>query len=241
MSTREKLLEGLGRLRALELELRGLLALDQDFGAPGAAEAPPAAPGPRLVVCVDAGHGGSDPGAVAADGLTEKVLVLEYAHELRLVLQARGHRVVMTRVADAFVPLANRAQLADREGADVLVSLHANSADSKLANGAWVIHDDTTRPGPAGGIALATAVFQAMSRVPGMADVDTAAEVFPDRSPPVGGRNLAVLSTQHAVAILVELGFLTNEDDLRELKAPGARAALCSAIADGLETWAAAR
>lgn len=209
--------------------------------APGAAQPPVRPAAERLVVCVDPGHGGKDPGAVAADGLTEKALVLEYGHQLKLELERRGHRVVMTRTGDAFVPLANRALLADQEDAQVLVSLHANAADSKLANGAWVIHDDTTRPGPTGGTALASAVFRAMAKVPGVADADAAAEVFPDRSPQVGGRNLAVLSTQRAVAILVELGFLTNEDDLRELRDSGRRRALCAAIVQGLEDWAAAR
>lgn len=193
-----------------------------------------------LHVCVDPGHGGQDPGAVAADGTKEKDVVLRYSEALQRELTRRGHRATMTRTGDTYPGLAERARKADEVGADALVSMHANAADSKLANGAWVIYDDATAPGPKGGRALAEAIFQGMAKVPGVADTDAAVEVFPDRSPQVGNRNLAVLSTQRAVAVLVELGFLTNEEDLRQLQVVGTVEAVCRGIADGLEAWAAA-
>ena len=239
MTAAERVRRALASLQDTEAELRALL-LELERPAPPAPAQPPRRPG--LHVCVDPGHGGTDSGAVAADGSTEKALVLIYGEELQATLTRRGHRVTMTRTVDAFVPLANRARKADEVGADVLVSLHANAADSKLSNGAWVIYDDTTKAGPGGGQALALELFKAMAEAsPGVVDVDAAVEVFADRTPWVGGRNLAVLSTQRAVAVLVELGFMTNEDDLRALKVADTRLAICNAIVDGLEAWAAAR
>lgn len=203
-------------------------------------DAPPPAEARTLAVCVDAGHGGRDSGAVGVGAVLEKNVALEYARELRTVLQRRNHRVALTRMTDEYVELAERVKIADDARADVMVSLHANAADSKLANGAWVIYDDKTDVGPAGGKALAEAIFKSMAKVLGVTDADADLEVFPDRSSAVGGRNLAVLNTK-APAVLVELGFMTNEEDLAQLQNMSARAAICGAIADGIEAWAAGR
>lgn len=198
---------------------------------------PPSPPPPPVfprqpIVCVDPGHGGNDPGAVGAQGETEKALVLAYGLELRTALARRGVKVVMTREADVFIPLGSRADISNNARADAFVSVHANAAASKLANGAWVIHDDMTTQ--QAGVNLANKVFTRMAAVPEIMDADVAREVFPDRSPWVGGRNLAVVSQTACPAILVELGFMTNEDDLRQLEKPDQRARVVEAIAEGV-------
>lgn len=194
-----------------------------------------------ILVCVDPGHGGHDSGAVSASGHTEKDLALVYAQDFRAALLAAGHRVRMTRDKDVFIPLAERSAISNRENADCFVSLHLNAADSKLANGAWVIHDDNSGSGPGSGKALATAIFRRLATVPGVLDTDDAAEVFPDDSPPVGNRDLAVLGGTRAPAVLVELGFLTNEDDFKALSTAGIRVAVVRAITAGVQDWLAAR
>lgn len=221
----------------LRTHLTAALAL---LDAPEPAAAAPPAPAPAAAavrparICVDAGHGGHDPGAVAG-AHREKDLALAYALELENELLRRGHQIRSTRTTDVFVPLAMRAQHANAFEADCFVSLHANAADSKLANGAWVIHDDAA--GPAGGVALARHVFAELAKVQGVVDADATVEVFPDASPQVGGRQLAVLSQTRMPAILVELGFMTNEEDLRALEAPATLRAVVLAIADGIEAW----
>ena len=216
---------------AIRTHLTAALAL---LDAPEVPASPTPAPAKAARICVDAGHGGHDPGAVAGVS-KEKDLALAYALELRNELVRRGHHVITTRTADVFVELAQRAATANTAGADCFVSIHANAADSKLANGAWVIHDDSA--GAAGGVALAQRVFDRLAAVPGIADADAAREVFPDASPQVGGRQLAVLSQTKMPAILVELGFLTNEEDLGALREASTRAKVVGAIADGVEDW----
>lgn len=86
----------------------------------------------RPLVLIDAGHGGHDPGAVGA-GIAEKDIVLALARSLRDELIAQGGiRVAMTRKGDSFLALDERFQLARRLGADLFVSIHADSAGERV-------------------------------------------------------------------------------------------------------------
>src|SRR6185369_9940510 len=77
----------------------------------------------------DAGHGGHDPGTLGRGGLQEKDLVLDVAVRLqRLVRDELGAEVVMTRSTDVFVPLEERTAIANAQGADLFLSIHANSS-----------------------------------------------------------------------------------------------------------------
>jgi len=84
--------------------------------------------GARKIV-IDAGHGGHDPGTLGRGGLQEKDLVLDVALRLqRLVREELGAEVVMTRSTDVFVPLEERTAVANAQGADLFLSIHANSS-----------------------------------------------------------------------------------------------------------------
>jgi N-acetylmuramoyl-L-alanine amidase len=86
-------------------------------------------------VVIDAGHGGHDPGA-QANGVTEAELVLDVAQRLaRLLQKLPGVEVVMTRDTDVFIPLEERTAIANREGADLFLSIHANAARNVKARG----------------------------------------------------------------------------------------------------------
>jgi N-acetylmuramoyl-L-alanine amidase len=77
---------------------------------------------------IDAGHGGHDPGA-QANGIDEAELVLDVALRLEALLKAQpGLDVVLTRRTDEFIPLQERTAIANREGADLFLSIHANAA-----------------------------------------------------------------------------------------------------------------
>ena len=188
-------------------------------------------------VCIDPGHGGRFPGAVV-DGVRESAVVLDYARTLRAELNRRGHGVVLTRETDDALAhdlgddLARRATVANAFGSDAFLSLHCN-ASSGPARGAWIIH----AAGSARGERLARAIFAEFTRIPGMTDADPEAEVYPDRTPWVGGRSLAVLNRTRAPAVLVELGFLTHAGDRRRLLECDTRAVVAGAIADGLAAW----
>jgi N-acetylmuramoyl-L-alanine amidase len=86
-------------------------------------------------IVIDAGHGGHDPGA-RANGLSEAELVLDVAQRLAKLLQKQpGVEVVLTRDRDVFIPLEERTAIANREGADLFLSIHANAASNSRARG----------------------------------------------------------------------------------------------------------
>jgi N-acetylmuramoyl-L-alanine amidase len=86
-------------------------------------------------IVIDAGHGGHDPGA-RANGVTEAELVLDVAQRLAKLLETLpGTEVVMTRDSDVFIPLEERTAIANRVGADLFLSIHANAARNTRARG----------------------------------------------------------------------------------------------------------
>ena len=87
-------------------------------------------------IVIDAGHGGHDTGTIGPNGLLEKDLVLDVARRLGRLLEARlGAEVVYTRRDDTFVPLETRTAIANREQADLFISVHANSSRDPDARG----------------------------------------------------------------------------------------------------------
>ncbi|MDP9267618.1 MAG: N-acetylmuramoyl-L-alanine amidase [Acidobacteriota bacterium] len=87
-------------------------------------------------IVVDAGHGGHDTGTIGPNGLQEKDLVLDVALRLgKLIDQRMGAEVIYTRDDDTFVPLETRTAIANKEEADLFISIHANSSDDESARG----------------------------------------------------------------------------------------------------------
>ncbi len=86
-------------------------------------------------IVIDAGHGGHDPG-VRGNGISESELVLDVSQRLKKLLEnTPGMEVVMTRDADVFIPLEQRTAIANREGADLFLSIHANASRNVKARG----------------------------------------------------------------------------------------------------------
>ncbi|MEY4908945.1 MAG: hypothetical protein RL260_2663 [Pseudomonadota bacterium] len=113
--------------------------------APAAAEGAPAIPPGRgginrlVIVAIDPGHGGEDPGAIGPTGLREKDVVLQIAKQLQERINARpGMRAMLTRDADFFVPLHERVNKARRVQADLFLSIHADAFITPEARGASV-------------------------------------------------------------------------------------------------------
>jgi N-acetylmuramoyl-L-alanine amidase len=123
------------RLReAKPAETSGLSAIP----APQARERPVDA---KPVVVLDPGHGGVDPGTSSASGITEKEVVLTFARTLKAKLEARGHyEVYLTRDDDIFLPLRERVAIAQKKGANLFLSIHADYFPNKTdkATGATV-------------------------------------------------------------------------------------------------------
>ncbi|WP_203478758.1 N-acetylmuramoyl-L-alanine amidase [Pseudomonas arcuscaelestis] len=92
-----------------------------------------------IVIAIDAGHGGEDPGASSSRGQHEKDIVLSIAKELqRQINSEKGFRAELTRTGDYFIPLRKRTEIARKKGADLFISIHADAAPSKAAFGASV-------------------------------------------------------------------------------------------------------
>lgn len=93
----------------------------------------------NIVIAIDAGHGGEDPGALGPRGLHEKNVVLAIARELQRQLNGeRGFRAELVRTGDYFIPLRKRTEIARKKSADLFVSIHADAAPSSSAFGASV-------------------------------------------------------------------------------------------------------
>jgi len=181
-------------------------------------------------VVLDAGHGGSDPGAVSPLlNATEEEVALRVALLTGAALERRGVQVVQTRTRDVDVPLGARTALAQRTGADALVSVHLNASPNPLAFGAEVWHGqvgDAERHAE-----LAATLLDALA--PALrAGSGGAAGSGRVRGIRAGGQ-LAVLRTT-VPAALVELGYVTNAADARLLAQPAFHAAAAEALAEGV-------
>lgn len=195
-------------------------------------------------VVIDAGHGGKDEGAKSR-GVLEKDLTLDLALRLERILNARGISTVQTRTEDLFVPLPERAAIANRvKGPAVFVSIHFNQgsgrdiagietfyADSKVPpaeDWTWVGFFSRPEP-PDSGEELAAQVQIA-------AVLKTGAR---DRG--IRARHLYVTRHTRLPAILVEGGFITNRMESTLLGENQYADRLAGGIADGIETWWKAR
>lgn len=98
--------------------------------------------GDRVVVAIDAGHGGQDPGAIAPNGLKEKNVTIAVARRLQALLNDDPQfKPVLTRNGDYFISVMGRSDVARKQGANVLVSIHSDAAPNRSANGVsvWVL------------------------------------------------------------------------------------------------------
>lgn len=178
----------------------------------GAAEA--SAQGRTIVI--DPGHGGHDRGGVPGQRVGEKALALDVAQRLRGVLQASGYRVVMTRNSDVFIPLGQRASIANSYRGATFVSVHFNSARRAGANGIETYYYRGDSSG------LAANIHR------------NVVAVAPTENRGIRRRGYFVLRRTRIPGVLVECGFLTNPYEARNALNPAYRQKLAEAIARGI-------
>ena len=173
-----------------------------------------------VVVALDAGHGGSDPGAIGPTGIQEKDVVLAIALDLQQLLVEHHIDVVMIRNADVFVPLADRAQIAARGGATLFVSIHANASTDPNATGTQTFFADR------GSQPFAAVMLDEVSRGTGLAPRGTTQAAF----------KVLVDSTQ-LPAVLVETAFITNAREEQMLRDPGFQQSMAQSILKGMQRY----
>lgn len=182
-----------------------------------------------MMIVVDPGHGGKDPGAVGPNGERESAVVLAVGTYLAGVLRGLGHSVVLTRTVDEFLSLQERVNLERSVGADCFLSLHCNGAANPGADGIEV----WTSPGITRADPLARDIYLALERAfPCRRFRADLADGYPDKEAP-----FTVLTRTRAPAVLVEMGFITSVREAAWLTNPHVQRELALAIAAGVACW----
>ena len=228
----------------------------------------PRASAQRLViVALDAGHGGEDPGAIGPSGLYEKNVVLAVAQKLRNRINATpGMRAMLTRESDYFVPLHERVNKARRVQADLFVSIHADAFTNPQARGAsvFVLSENGASSASArwlakkenaadlvGGMNI-KAKDAAIMRT--LLDMSTTAQIKDSlklgsavlghlgkvgrlHKPRVEQAGFAVLKAPDIPSILVETGFITNPEEESKLKDDAYQDELADALMAGISRY----
>ncbi|WP_353931721.1 N-acetylmuramoyl-L-alanine amidase [Okeanomitos corallinicola TIOX110] len=171
----------------------------------------------KLLVIIDPGHGGKDPGAIGIAGVREKDIILPISLRIAEVLQQNGVQAVLTRDSDYFVSLPGRVQMAERANADVFVSIHANSVglNRPEVSGLETYYYSS-------GLGLARAVHNKILQRVNVRDRRVRKARF------------YVLRKSSMPSILVETGYLTGREDIAKLKNPAYRNQMADAIAQGI-------
>lgn len=191
-------------------------------------------------VIIDAGHGGQDSGTMR-DGVLEKDLTLDVARRLGQLVRAKGLGTMLTRSSDEYVSLANRASAANQQRDCVFVSIHFDEGNRAAATGVntyYAVHQVTRAPllpswlsfvqpvsaGPPNleSESLAGFVQQALVKRTQAVDRGTRSEQF-----------YVIANVRHP-AVLVEGGFLTNNDEMAKLRSEDYRQQLAAAICEGI-------
>ncbi|MBH8550825.1 N-acetylmuramoyl-L-alanine amidase [Nostocaceae cyanobacterium CENA357] len=199
--------------------LQGQLPVPTDRIQPTQPTQPQPSPIPRgrVVVMIDPGHGGKDPGAVGIGGTREKDIILPISKRIAQVLQQNGVQVKMTRDSDYFVSLPGRVNLAEKANADVFISIHANSLGLGRpdVSGLETYYYDS-------GLSLARAVHNSILRSVNVKDRGVRRARF------------YVLRKSSMPSILVETGYLTGREDIAKLRSSAYQNQMADAIARGI-------
>jgi N-acetylmuramoyl-L-alanine amidase len=217
-----------------------------------------------LLIAIDAGHGGQDPGAVGLGGRREKDVNLAIARELaRQVDATPGLKAYLVRDRDVFIPLQERARKARRAGADMFISVHADGAENRNAKGSsvyvlslkgassqrarWLAEKENAAD-LIGGARLPaadhtlTSVLLDLTQSGNMkASEDAASQVLAGlhrvgnvHKRQVERANFAVLRTSDMPAMLVETAFISNPEEERRLGDPSFQRMIAAAVLDGV-------
>ena len=242
--------------------------------ATASAEAPPPAQAPRavsggrpLVIAIDAGHGGQDPGAIGPTGIREKDVTLAIARELaRQVNATPGLRAHLVRDRDVFIPLNNRARIARQAGADMFISIHADAAENRNAKGSsvyvlslrgassqrarWLAEKENAADliggvrAPSNDSVLTSVLLDLTQSGQMKASEDAGNHILEglkrignNHKPHIERANFAVLRTSDMPAMLVETAFLSNPEEEKRLVDPAFQRTVARAILDGVDTY----
>jgi N-acetylmuramoyl-L-alanine amidase len=218
---------------------------------------------PKMRIVVDAGHGGWDLGTVGRRGLLEKDLVLEIAQRLGKLLESRlGMEVIYTRQDDNYIPLDERASIANQAQADLFVSVHANYSDLPSARGVETYYTNFfSAPGAKDVDAHASVVGVKSSVTASLSAADLHERIEQSRhlaasvqrslygtlsmqNPGLRDRGIkeagfVVLTESAMPGILAEVSFVSSPTDEQKLRSDGYREQIAEALYRGIARYAA--
>jgi len=255
-----------GDLRVSALNDPDRLVLDFLRPAPVLAPGRPEATSPLGVIVLDAGHGGHDSGAVGPGGLMEKNVALEVTKRVaKLVEERLGVKVLLTRNNDTFVTLRDRTSFANRERADLFVSIHANAHRQSVSEGVetYFLSSEATdsearqvaalengvvqleRPTARGKADIVKTILWDLAQSEFQLESSRLAEIVLDsmtRSLKIANRGVKqagfyVLGGAAMPAVLVEIGFVTNPREERKLRDSRYRDEIARAIFVGIAEY----
>ena len=220
-----------------------------------------------LIIAIDPGHGGQDPGAHGPGGSREKMVTLLIAKELaRQVNATPGLRAYLTRDTDVFIPLTQRYQKARAAKADLFVSIHADSSPSPDASGSsvfvlsqrgassqaarWLARQENAAD-LVGGVrlqdkddTLASVLLDLSQSASMQASEDMANQVLgglkrlgKTHKQEIERANFVVLRSPDVPSMLVETAFISNPDEERRLNDPVQQMQLARAVLDGVNAY----
>ena len=220
-----------------------------------------------VVVAIDAGHGGEDPGASGPNKLREKTVVFAIANRLKKKLEASpNYRPVMIRSGDYYVSLKGRRELARKHQADLFISIHADAFTHPSANGASVyalstrgasstaaqfLADKENAADLVGGVAVSEmddVLAGVLTDLSMTATLDSSLSVGKEVLEEMGGfarlhkkqveqAAFSVLKSPDIPSILVETGFISNPQEAKSLNSAGYQEKMASAIYRGVDRW----
>jgi len=211
-------------------------------------------------IVVDAGHGGHDTGTIGPNGLEEKDLVLDVALKLGKLLENKlGAEVVYTRDDDTFIPLETRTAIANKEQADLFISIHANSSDDPTARGVETYYLNFTSRADALEVAARENAVSEQSihelqdlvkKIALKEKIGESREFATDvqrslyaglsaKSPSLRNRGVkkapfVVLIGANMPSILAEISFVSNPDDAKKLKTNEYRQRIADSLYKGV-------
>ena len=188
-------------------------------------------------IVLDAGHGGSDPGAVGVNGLYEKTVNFDVVNRVKAILEGRGYDVALTRDSDIYLSLAQRVAITNSLAPDLFVSVHANAHTNSSINGSLVLYYDKDYPQadypPSDAMAALTPESKRLAQLVQDAMVKSAGTV--DRGLVPSAVYVARMGS--VPSILVETAFLSNAEDAANLADADFRQKLAAGIAVGIEAY----
>ncbi|MBW4829493.1 MAG: N-acetylmuramoyl-L-alanine amidase [Clostridiaceae bacterium] len=177
------------------------------------------------IIVIDPGHGGEDPGTIGVNHSLEKDINLDISKRLYKKLKRKGYEVIITRDIDEYIDNNQRAKLANEEKAKIFISIHCNSVkNNSSANGVQILYYPSNKA--TNNELLAQTMLDEVLRNTGANSKGI-----------VERKDLIVLNQTNMPAIVVECGFLSNEDEANLLGTHRYQRKIVNGIVKGLENY----